>query len=235
MKRVPWPLLIALALGAAGCRGPGYYEGKSPLEIAGMVEVDELGAGEAGYNAPLISSGHQYRLNGRKNLDNGRTNHALRLIEFASAEDRSADWARATAERRVCRLEDAGVAAMPDGSPAQPTTFAIFDRQTSCTPYQDCETTERTYQKKSRDEDGEKQTKLVDQVVRECQERWRCQSERRYEVDLSGPVLRAASALEGGMQVELDWDCGDQGRHHEVLDLPEAYLQGYLLAVDRDP
>jgi hypothetical protein len=37
------------------------------------------------------------------------------------------------------------------------------------------------------------------------------------------------------MQVELDWDCGDQGRPHEVPDLPEAYLQGYLLAVDRDP
>jgi hypothetical protein len=37
------------------------------------------------------------------------------------------------------------------------------------------------------------------------------------------------------MQVELAWDCGGRGQHHEVLDLPAAYLQGYLLAVDREP
>jgi hypothetical protein len=234
MKPALWPLLIALALGgAAGCRGPGWYADKSPLEIAEMVEVEraDLGPGTAGYQAPEISASHRYSLSGRKDLESGQTSHALRLTEFGSAEDRSSAWARAAAERRACRLQDAQLA----GHPAEETTFATIDQHTSCTPYQDCETYERTYKKRYKDDDGDRKTKLVERVVRECRENWRCQSERRYEISLPDPALRAARALPDGLQVALSWDCEGRGEPREVLELPPAYLQGYLLAVDGGP
>ena len=233
MKRALWPLLIPLALGGAGCRGPGYYADKSPLEIAEMVDVElaNLGPGEAGYSAPVISSGRSYRLSGRKNLDSGQTRHELHLSEFGSAEDRSSDWARSSADRRTCRLQHANL----EGDPSGAMSFATIDHQTSCTPYRDCETTERTYKKRYKDDDGDKKTKLVEEVVRDCRDAWRCQSERRYDVDLTEPALRAASALPDGMQIALQWDCPNAGEHNEVLELPGAYVQGYLLAVDGYP
>jgi len=43
-------------------------------------------------------------------------------------------------------------------------------------------------------DDGEKRTKIVERTYRECHELWRCQSERRYEVKVDEPTLRAASA-----------------------------------------
>jgi hypothetical protein len=47
--------------------------------------------------------------------------------------------------------------------------------------------------------------------------------------------LRTASPLEGGMSVQLRWDCGRLGEHADDLELPASYLQGYLLAVDGYP
>jgi hypothetical protein len=238
MKRALWPLLMALALGGgAGCRGPGWYADKSPLEIAEMVDVEleRLGPGEAGYSAPVIASSRRYRLSGRKDLDSGQSRHALRLSEFGSAEERSSDWSRATAERRACRLQDAAIAGSLAGGRSADTTFATLDQQTSCTPYRDCETYERTYKKRYKDKDGDRKTKLVERVFRECRDIWRCQSERRYDVTVGDRALRQASALPDGMQVELRWDCAGRGEPREVIELPAAYLQGYLLAVDGYP
>lgn len=228
MTRLLGPLLIVLA---AGCRGPDWYADKSPAEIAGMVEVERvaLGPDEAGYRAPEIAASHRYRLSGRKNLNSGQSSHTLRLSEFGSAEDRSSAQARAAAEERACRLLDARLAGAQADHPPEETTFATVDRQTSCTPYQDCETYEETY----RDDDGDKKTKPAQRVVRECREHWRCESERRYEVSLRANALREASALPDGMQVALKWDCERRGEPEEVLTLPPVYLQGYLLAVDR--
>jgi hypothetical protein len=229
MKRALWPLLATLALGA-GCRGPGWYADKSPLDIAEMVEVElaSLGPGEAGYRAPEIAGDRRYHLAGRKDLDSGETRHALRLSEFGSAEDRYHDWAEASAEGRTCRLRDAG-------GPAQHMTFATIDHRTSCTPYQDCETYERYYKKKYKDDDGNKKTKIVERTFRDCRDLWRCQSERRYEVKIDDRTLREAVALPDGMQVELGWDCGGKGLHREVLELPASYVQGYLLAIEGHP
>ena len=137
MKRAIWPLLMALALGGgAGCRGPGYYADKSPLEIAEMVDVElaSLGPGEAGYRAPAIATDRSYRLVGRKNLDRGQILHKLRLTEAGSAEDRHADWARAAAAARVCALRDASLAAGPEGNPAEPTSFMLVDRAGALLP-----------------------------------------------------------------------------------------------------
>ena len=229
MRCALWPLLMVLTLGG-GCRGPDWYADKSPLAIAEMVEVElaSLGPGEAGYSAPEIAGNRRYRLSGRKDLDSGAARHALRLSEFGSAEDRYQSWAAATAERRTCRLSDVGGA-------AQDLPYSTIDHRTSCTPYQDCDTYERSYKKKYRDDDGEKRTKIVERTYRECHDLWRCQSERRYEVKVEEPTLRAASGLPAGMQVELGWDCGGKGLHREVLELPGAYVEGYLLAVDGYP
>ena len=128
MTRAHWPILLAAALAlssGAGCRGPGYYADKPPLEIAEMVDVHlaDLGPGEAGYTAPAISAGRSYRLAGRKNLDTGQMTHKLRLAETGSGEERYLDWARAAAAARVCALKDARLAAGLEGSPAQQTSF----------------------------------------------------------------------------------------------------------------
>jgi len=227
-------LLLPIAL-AAGCRGPDWYADQSPLEIAQMVEVERvaLGPDEAGYRAPeMIAASRRYRLSGRKNLASGQASHTLRLSEFGSAEDRSRSWALEAAERGACRLLDARLAGGQADHPPEQTTFATVDQHTSCTPYQDCETYERTYKKRYKDDDGDKQTKIVEEVVRECQDRWRCQTERRYEVSLNEKALREASLLPDGMQVALKWDCERRGEPQETLALPPAYLQGYLLAVD---
>jgi hypothetical protein len=199
------------------------------------VELVALGPGEAGYNAPEIAASRRYRLSGRKDLDSGRVSHALRLSEFGSAEDRSSERARAAAERRACRLQEVSLPGGQADPPAEETTFATIDQQTSCTPYQDCETYEQTYKKHYKDEAGDKQTKLVERVVRECRENWRCQSERRYEVRLREKALREASTMPDGMAVALRWDCEGRGEPEETLELPPAYLQGYLLAVDGYP
>jgi hypothetical protein len=238
MKRAIWPVLAALALGsAAGCQGPGYYADKSPLEIAEMVDVElaSLGPGEAGYRAPTIAARRNYRLVGRKDLDRGETVHKLRLTEAGSGEDRYLNWARAAAARRICALEEASVAAGVDGSPAEPTSFMLVDQRASCYPREDCDTDVDLVRKKYRDEDGNKKTKFVERVVRDCDEYWRCQSERLYEVAIDDRALRAASPLPGGMSVRLRWDCGRLGGHADALELPASYLQGYLLAVDGYP
>ena len=237
MKRALWPLLAALALGSGGCRGPGYYEDKSPLEIAEMVDVElaSLGPGEAGYRAPTIAARRDYRLIGRKDLDRGQTVHKLRLTEAGSGEDRHLDWARAAAARRVCALEEASLAAGPEGSPAEPTSFMLVDQQASCYPREECDTDVDRFKKKVRDEDGNKKTKVVERVVRDCDDYWRCQSERLYEVAIADQSLRAASPLPDGMSVRLRWDCGRLGEQDDALELPASYLQGYLLAVDGYP
>jgi hypothetical protein len=229
MQRALCLLIVALALGG-GCRGPDWYADKSPLDIAEMVEVElaSLGPGEAGYVAPEIAGDRRYHLSGRKDLEGGTTRHALRVSEFGSAEDRYQNAAEADALRRTCRLSDAS-------GTAQTLSFATVDHRTSCTPYQDCDTEERSYKKKYRDDDGDTKTKIVERIYRECHDRWRCQSERRYDVKLDDPALRAASTLPDGLRVELGWECGGQGVHREVLDLPAAYVQGYLLAVDGYP
>jgi len=240
MKRAYWPILLALtlALGSgAGCRGPGYYADKSPLDIAEMVDVHlaDLGPGEAGYTAPAISGRRSYRLAGRKDLDTGRITHKLRLAESGSGEERYLDWARAAAAARVCALRDARLAAGLEGSPAEETSFMLVDEQASCYPRQDCETYERSYKKKYKDKDGNKKTKIVERVFRDCEDYWRCESERLYEVAIDDRSLRNASPLEDGMDVQLRWDCGRFGEHADELELPASYLQGYLLAVDGYP
>ena len=237
MKHALWPLLAALALGSGGCRGPGYYADKSPLEIAEMVDVElaSLGPGEAGYRAPAISARRNYRLVGRKDLDRGETVHKLRLTEAGSSEERYLDWARRGAAARVCALEDAAVAAGLEGSPTERTSFMLVDQQSSCYPRRDCDTYTRSYRKKSRDKDGNKKTKIVERVFRDCDQYWRCQSERLYEVAIDDKSLRAASPLPGGMSVRLRWDCGRLGGQADALELPPSYLQGYLLAVDGYP
>jgi hypothetical protein len=240
MTRAHWPILLAaaLALGSGtGCRGPGYYADKPPLEIAEMVDVHlaDLGPGEAGYTAPTISARRSYRLAGRKDLDTGRVTHNLRLAETGGGEERYLDWARNSAEARVCTLKDARLMAGLEGSPAEETTFRLVDEQASCHPREECETYERSYKKKQKDEDGNKKTKIVKRVFRDCEEYWRCQSERLYEVAIDDRSLREASPLEGGMSVQLRWDCGRLGEYADALELPASYLQGYLLAVDGYP
>ena len=237
MKHALWPLLAALALGSGGCRGPGYYADKSPLEIAEMVDVElaSLGPGEAGYRAPAITAGRSYRLAGRKDLDSGRTTHKLRLAETGSSEERYLSWARTAAARRVCALEKASLAAGLDGSPAEQTSFRLVDDQASCYPRQDCDTYVDLDKKKFRDKDGNKKTKIVERYFRDCDQYWRCQSARLYEVAIDDKSLRAASPLPGGLSVQLRWDCGRLGGHADALELPASYLQGYLLAVDGYP
>ena len=238
MKRAIWPLLIALMLGGgAGCRGPGYYADKSPLEIAEMVDVEleRLGPGEAGYRAPAITGRRSYRLAGRKDLDTGQTIHKLRLAEASSSEERYLGWARSRAAARVCALQEARVTAGLEGSPAEKTAFTLVDQQSSCYPRRDCDTRTRTYTRKYRDKDGNRKTKVVERVFRDCDEYWRCQSERLYEVAIDDRSLRDASPLPDGMSVQLRWDCGRFGERADALELPAAYLQGYLLAVDGYP
>jgi len=237
MMRALWPLLAALALGSGGCRGPGYYADKSPLEIAEMVDVEleRLGPGEAGYRAPTIAGGRSYRLAGRKDLDSGRTTHKLRLAEAGSSEERFLDWARRGAAARVCALQEAGLAAGLEGSPAEKTSFMLVDQQSSCSPRRDCDTYTRNYKKRYRDKDGNKKTRIVERVFRDCDEYWRCQSERLYEVAIDDRSLRAAGPLPDGMSVQLRWDCGRFGERADALELPASYLQGYLLAVDGYP
>ena len=235
-----WPILLAAALALSsgtGCRGPGYYADKPPLEIAEMVDVHlaDLGPGEAGYTAPTISADRSYRLAGRKNLDTGQLIHKLRLAETGSGEERYLEWARAAAAARVCALTDARLAAGLEGSPAEQTSFMLVDERASCYPREECETYERTYKKKYKDEDGDTQTRLVERVFRDCEDYWRCQSERLYEVAIDDRSLRNASPLPNGMSVQLRWDCGRFGEHADDLELPASYLQGYLLAVDGYP
>jgi hypothetical protein len=108
MRRVYWPILLAstLALSSgAGCRGPGYYADKSPLDIAEMVDVHlaDLGPGEAGYTAPIISARRSYRLAGRKDLDSGQITHKLRLAETGSGEERYLDWGERPRRRASAR------------------------------------------------------------------------------------------------------------------------------------
>ena len=199
------------------------------------VELASLGPGEAGYSAPRISDGRSYRLSGRKDLDTGQVIHKLRLAEVGSGEERFLDWARSAAAARVCALEDASLAAGAEGSQAKPTSFMLVDRQASCYPREDCDTYERTYKKKYRDKHGDKRTKIVEQVFRDCDRYWRCESERLYEVAIDDRSLRDASPLPDGMSVQLRWDCGRRGEYDDALELPASYLQGYLLAVDGYP
>ena len=236
MRRAIGPILL-LALGAAGCRGVDYYADKPPLEIAEMVDVQHAGegSGEVRYSAPTIAARRSYRLAGRRDLDSGAITHELRLTEAGSSEARFLEWARAGAAARVCALRGARLAGASDGSPAAETTFGLVDRQTSCYPREDCDTYVRTYKKRYRDKDGDKRTRLVERVYRDCDESWRCQSERLYEVAIDDGALRQASPLGAGMAVELSWDCGRGGGHADTIELPASYLQGYLLAVDGYP
>jgi hypothetical protein len=238
MTRAFWTVLLALALGgAAGCRGPGYYADKPPLEIAEMVDVRlaDLGPGEAGYTAPAISAGRSYRLAGRKDLDTGQITHQLRLAEVGSGEERFLEWARTAAAARVCALKDARLMAGLEGSRAAETSFQLVDERASCYPREDCDTYERSYKKKYKDKDGNRKTKIVERVFRDCDDSWHCQSERVYEVAIDDRSLRDASPLESGMSVQLRWDCGRLGERGDDLALPASYLQGYLLAVDGYP
>jgi hypothetical protein len=68
---------VVLVVTAGACRGPDYYASMAPTEIAEMVQVRlaDLGPGEAGYLAPIITGTRSDRLYGRKDLDNGRTTH----------------------------------------------------------------------------------------------------------------------------------------------------------------
>lgn len=236
MTRAMGPILL-LALGAAGCRGVDYYADKAPLEIAQMVDVQSAGedSGEVRYSAPTIAARRSYRLTGRRDLESGAISHELRLTEAGSSEARFLEWARAGAAARVCALRGARLASASDGSPAAETTFGLVDRQTSCYPREDCDTYVRTYKKRYRDRDGDKKTRLVERVYRDCDESWRCQSERLYEVAIDDHALRQASPLAEGMAVELSWDCGRGGGHADRIELPPSYLQGYLLAVDGYP
>ncbi|HSA80496.1 MAG TPA: hypothetical protein VLE23_06710 [Geminicoccaceae bacterium] len=240
MRSAPWPILLAAALtagGGAGCRGPGYYADKPPLEIAEMVDVNlaGFGPGEAGYTAPAISGRRSYRLAGRKDLDTGQIIHKLRLAETGSGEERYLDWARAAADARVCALTNASLAAGLVSNPAEQTSFMLVDERASCHPHEECETYERNYKKKYKDEDGDTKTKIVERVFRDCEDYWRCQSERIYEVAIDDRSLREASPLDAGMNVRLRWDCGRLGERADDLELPASYLQGYLLAVDGYP
>ncbi len=229
------PILL-LAIGA-GCRGPAYYAAKPPTEIAEMVQVDlaDLGPGEAGYRAPTIAGARSYRLDGRKDLDSGRTTHVLRVDETAGGEERFRDWARSEAAARVCALTSARLAAGPEGSPAQATTFELANQSASCHPAEDCDSYPRTYIEKYKDEDGHTQKRKVRGWVRHCEDFWRCRSERIYQVAVDDRSLRAARYLPEGMSVELGWTCGQTGVHAERLELPASYLEGYLLAVDGYP
>jgi len=237
MRRAIWAALLALALGGAGCRGVDYFADKPPLEIAEMVEVHlaDLGPGEAAYSAPAINARRSYRLHGRKDLDSGATTHEVRLAEVGSSEARFLDWARSSAAARVCGLRSARLAAGPEGSASEDTTFSTVDEQTSCYPREDCDTYERSYKKKYKDEDGNKKTKIVERVYRDCDRYWQCQSERIYDVALDDRALRQAAPLEGGLRVQLSWDCGGRGERADEVELPASYLQGYLLAVDGYP
>jgi hypothetical protein len=210
MRRTIGPILL-LALGAAGCRGVDYYADKPPLEIAEMVDVQHPGegSGEVRYSAPTIAARRSYRLAGRRDFETGAITHELRLTEAGSSEARFLEWAE--------------------------TTFGLVDRQTSCYPREDCDTDVRTYKKRYRDKDGDKKTRLVERVYRDCDESWRCRSERLYEVAIDDGALRQASPLGAGMAVELSWDCGRGGGHADTIELPASYLQGYLLAVDGYP
>jgi hypothetical protein len=237
MRRAIWPVLLALAFGAGGCRGVDYFADKPPLEIAEMVEVHlaDLGPGEAAYSAPVIDARRSYRLHGQKDLDSGATTHELRLAESGSNEARFLDSARAGAAARVCALRGARLAAGPEGSPAADATFRTVDERTSCYPRQDCDTYERSYKKKSKDEDGNKKTKIVERIYRDCDDYWYCQRERIYDVALDDRALREAAPLEDGMSVQLRWDCGRRGERADEVELPASYVQGYLLAVDGYP
>ena len=236
MSRAIGPILL-LALGAAGCRGVDYYADKPPLEIAEMVDVrvEAERAGEVRYDAPTITARRSYRLTGRRDLDSGATTHELRLTEAGSSEARFLDWARAGAAARTCALEGARLASASDDGVAAETTFALIDRQTSCYPREDCDTYVRRYKERYRDDDGDRETKIVERVYRDCDEYWRCQSERLYEVAIDDRALRRASPLGQGMAVDLSWDCGRRGGDADRIELPASYLQGYLLAVDGYP
>ena len=230
------PILL-LAIGA-GCRGPAWYAAKPPTEIAGMVQLRlaDRDPAEAGYIAPTITGARSYRLSGRKDLDSGRTTHALRVEEIATGEDRFRSWARSAAAARICALTSARLAAGPGGSPAQTAaTFELADQSASCYPAEDCETYPAIYEEKYRDEDGDTRKRTVRRWVRRCEDFWRCRSLRSYRVAVDDRSLRAARWLPEGMSVELGWTCGRAGDHAERLELPASYLEGYLLAVDGDP
>ncbi len=237
-------LLIApsllLAIGV-GCRGPAWYAGKPPTEIAEMVQVHlaDLGPGEAGYSAPTITGARSYRLDGRKDLDSGLTTHVLRVLETASGEDRFRSFARSAAAARVCALTGARLAAGPEGSPAQAATFELADQSADCYPAEDCESSPETFKERYQDENGDTKKRTVRRWVRRCEEFWRCQSERSYEVAIDDRSLRAARYLPEGMSVELGWTCGradaHAAAHVERLELPASYVDGYLLAVEGYP
>ena len=228
---------VVLLAVAGGCRGPGYYADKPPTEIAEMVQVHlaDLGPGEAGYTAPTITGARSYHLSGRKNLDSGATTHVLSLEETGNGEARFRSWARSEAAARVCALTSARVAAGPEGSAAQATTFHLADQSAGCYPAEDCKSYPEIYVEKYKDEDGHTQKRQVREWVRRCKDYWRCRTERTYRVAVDDRSLRAARYLPEGMAVELGWTCGRSGQQTERLELPASYLEGYLLAVDGYP
>jgi hypothetical protein len=225
---------VVLVVIAGGCRGPGYYASKAPIEIAEMVQVRlaDLGPGEVGYLAPTITGTRSYHLYGSKDLDNRQTTHVLALEETGSGEDRFRGWALSEAAAGVCALSSARLAAGTEGSPAKPTTFDLADQSSSCQPAEDCRRYPDVFVQKYKDDEGHTQKRTVQGWVRRCVDFWRCRSERVYRVAIEDRTLRAARYLPEGMTVELDWSCGRSGQHAERLALPASYLDGYLLAVD---
>ena len=122
------------------------------------------------------------------------------------------------------------------GGAAQDLPFATIDHRTSCTPYQDCDTYERSYKKKYRDDDGEKRTKIVERTYRDCDDLWRCQSERRYEVEVDDRcAARRRARCRKACRSSSAGTAAARAGIADTLELPAAYLQGYLLAVDGYP
>ena len=205
MKRALWPLLVALALAAVPAAGgrtgtPTSRRSRSPrwstsswqpragrgrLQRARDRRRPELSA-ESG--ARIWTPARSPTSSGWRRLGSGEE----RYLELGAQRPPAA---------RMCALEDASLAAGPEGSPAEETSFMLVDQQASCYPREDCDTYERSYKKKYKDDDGDKKTKIVEQVFRDCDEYWRCQSERLYEVAIDDRALRDASPLPEGMSV----------------------------------